>query len=408
MSVSPSSNFSVLLPAATVAVYSAHEDTRAAVSALATDWRFARIRFDVRPGDVGHALAQYAQTPSPNLLIVDTDVIDQGFAARLEQLASTCSEGTNAVVIGPVNDVAMYRYLINMGVSDYLVRPLQTPTIAEVIARILMEQLGTSESHLISIIGAKGGAGASTVAGLLAYGLAEVGRNKTILMDVAGARSYLSVSFGTEPLGTMTDAARAAASSDPNVLSRLLYKSGEMLQVLATGNDRYLEDVVAIDALERMIDRLLAVTPYVVTDLSGASPGVQRMILSRSQRIMLVSQPTLSSLRLARTLLNEIKELKGGAFDSLDLVLNMSGIAPGAEVAKSDIEAAMEHKVSLGIPFDPKLVIGSEAQAKILGTSKGAEKTVSDLLARVNVSPKLSDPSKGGNLFDNLFKRGGR
>ena len=408
MSVSPSSNFSVLLPAATVAVYSAHEDTRTAVSGLATDWRFARIRFDVRPGDVGHALAQYAQTPSPNLLIVDTDVIDQGFAARLEQLASTCSEGTNAVVIGPVNDVAMYRYLINMGVSDYLVRPLQTPTIAEVIARILMEQLGTSESHLISVIGAKGGAGASTVAGLLAYGLAEVGRNKTILMDVAGARSYLSVSFGTEPLGTMTDAARAAASSDPNVLSRLLYKCGEMLQVLATGNDRYLEDVVAIDALERMIDRLLAVTPYVVTDLSGASPGVQRMILSRSQRIMLVSQPTLSSLRLARTLLNEIKELKGGAFDSLDLVLNMSGIAPGAEVAKSDIEAAMEHKVALGIPFDPKLVIGSEAQAKILGTSKGAEKIVSDLLARVNVSPKLSDPSKGGNLFDNLFKRGGR
>lgn len=408
MSGSTSSAYSVLLPAATVAVFSNHEETRAAVSALTSDWRFARIRFDIRAGDVNAAIAAYTVAPSPNLLLVDTDVIDSGFTGQLEQLAGICSEGTNAMVVGPVNDVAMYRYLINMGVSDYLVRPLQTPTIADVIARILMEQLGASDSHLIAVIGAKGGVGTSMVAGLLAYGLGETSNQKTIVMDAAGGRSYLAVSFGTEPTTTIHEAARAAVANDPNMLGRMLQKVGQNLQVLGSGNDRYLDDLITGDQMERILDRLLAVTPYVVADLSGANAGVTRSVLSRAQRIMLVSQPTLSSLRLARTLINEIKELKGGSFDALDLVINMVGMAPGAEVAKTDIEAAIEQKVAVTLPYDVKLVVGTEAQAKVLGAAKGAEKMLADLLARLYVSPRGSEPAKSGGFLDNLFRKGGK
>lgn len=406
MSVVPTSNYSVLLPAATVGVFSNHEDTRAAVAGLASDWRFARVRFDIRPGDAAAAIALYAQMPSPHLLLLDTDLIDQGFTAQLEQLAATCSEGTNAVVVGPVNDVAMYRYLISIGVSDYLVRPLQPATISDVIARILIEQLGASGSSLVAIIGAKGGAGTSTVAELLAYGLGEVAKQKTIVMDMAAGRSYLSVAFGAEPSTTLHEAMRAATASDPNVLTRMLQKAGQNLQVLGTGNDHFLDDTVSIDALERLLDRLLAVTPYVVADLSGATPSVQRLVLSRAQRVFMVSLPTLSSLRLARTLMSEIKEIKGGSFDGIDMVINMIGIAPGAEMGRGDIQSALGQRVSVALPFDPKLVVGSEAQAKVLGSAKGAERMVSDLIARLNVGVRPVEAKKtpATGLLDNFFR----
>lgn len=409
MSASAPSTFSVLLPAAAVGVFSNHEETRAAVAVLATDWRFARIKFDVRQGDVAAAIQVYASSPSPNLLILDTDVIDSSFTAMLEQLAGVCAEGTDAVVVGPVNDVALYRYLINLGIEDYLVRPLQTVTIADVIARVLLKQLGASDSQLIAVVGAKGGAGTSTVADLLAYGLAERNGQKTILLDAACGRSYLSVAFGVEPVTTLNETARAAASSDPSALARMLVKAGENLQILGTGNDHFLDDGVGHENMERILDRLLAVTPYVVVDLSGAVPSLQRLVLSRAQRVMMVSLPTLSSLRLARSLINEIKELKGGHFDTLDLVVNMSGIASGSEVGRADVEAALSQKVAVSIPFDPRLVIGSESQTKVLGRQKGSEKIIADLLSCLHVTPRSPDGSKSsGGLFDNLLRKVGK
>ncbi len=410
MSTPASSASSVLLPAGAISVFSNHEETRAAIGALSQDWRFARVKFDVRQGDVASAIQAYANAPSPNLLFLDTDVIDSSFTAMLEQLAGVCSAGTDAVVIGPVNDVALYRYLINLGVEDYLVRPLQTQTVADVAARVLIKQMGASGSQLIAVVGAKGGVGASTVASALAYGLSENQQQKTILMDTIGGRSYLSVAFGLEPVATLQEAARAAAATDPNALNRMLIKAGESLSLLGTGNDRILEDPVGADHIERILDRLLSVTPYVVVDLSGVLPSIERLILSRAQHVMLVSLPTLSSLRLARSLANEILELHGGQFEGMHLLINMSNIAPGAEVGKSDIEAALGQKVALTIPFDPRLVIGAESQTKILGAQKGTERMISELLAQINVSPTdrpATKPSSAG-LFDSLFRKPGK
>lgn len=408
MSASVSSAYSVLLPAATVAVFSNHDETRAAVQTLSSDWRFARVQFDVRQGDVSTAIETYTGHPSPNLLIIDTDTIDTGFTAHLEMLANTCSEGTDAVVVGPTNDIALYRYLINLGVSDYLVRPIRPETIADVMARILLEKFGTSESQMIAVIGAKGGVGTSTVAELLAYGLATARGQKTAIFDGAGGRSYLSVAFGLEPTSTLAECARAAVSSDQNVMNRMLQRVGSHLEVLTSGNDKFLEDPILPDSLERVIDRLLAVHPFVIADLSGASAHVQRMVLSRASRVVLVSQATLSSLRMARTLMNEVKDMKGGQFEALDLVLNMSGFAPGLEVSRTDIETAMEHKVGVTLAFEPKLVVGAESQAKILGAQKAAEKMVQDLMSRFTVSGRIPEPAKPagtGSIFDNIMRK---
>jgi pilus assembly protein CpaE len=408
MSGAVPTNYSVLMPAAQVAVFSNHADTHAAVQALAHDWRFARVQFDIRPGDVAHAIHAYAQTPSPNLIMIDTDVIDSSFTALLEQLAGVCIEGTQAIIVGPVNDVALYRYLINLGVGDYLVRPLQTPMIADVIARLLLAQLGASDSHLVAVIGSKGGVGASTVTDLLAYGLAEVKGQKTTVLDFAGGRSYLAVAFGLEPVTTIHEMVRAAVATDPNALQRMVLKAGKQLQIIGTGNDRVFEEPPTTDQIERVLDRLLAVTPYVIADLSGASVAIQKMIISRAQYIMLTSLPTLSSLRLARSLLNEIKEAKGGTLERVHLVLNMSGMAPGLEVERKDIEAALGHRVTAILPFDTKLVVGAESHGKVLGTLKGAEKYIQDLIAPFNLGgARPTEPPKNTTILDQFIRKVG-
>ncbi|HNQ92926.1 MAG TPA: type II secretion protein ATPase, partial [Alphaproteobacteria bacterium] len=93
----------ILLPTAQVALFVLDKDIRDAVAELRNDWRFARVTFDIREGDVASAIETYKGHMSPNLVIVETPEIGEGFTSRLEILADSCSENTAAVVVGPVN-----------------------------------------------------------------------------------------------------------------------------------------------------------------------------------------------------------------------------------------------------------------------------------------------------------------
>src|SRR5687768_9939673 len=94
---------SILLPGSTVALFTKDTATKDAFPALSQDWRFARVTLHVTSGDVETAIAAYNNEKTPDLVIVQTDNIDDGFSQRLETLAGLCAEGTAAIVIGPVN-----------------------------------------------------------------------------------------------------------------------------------------------------------------------------------------------------------------------------------------------------------------------------------------------------------------
>src|SRR5262245_54657778 len=144
MSDADSQATTVLLPGSSVTVFSQDKETLQAVADLLKDWRFARVKIDAQLGDVGTAINTYKGSASPDVVIVQTEVIDDSFTGRLEELAGNCSEGTTAVVIGPVNDVYLYRRLIEMGVSDYLVKPIKKAVLADVIAKTLIKQVGVT------------------------------------------------------------------------------------------------------------------------------------------------------------------------------------------------------------------------------------------------------------------------
>ena len=111
----------VLLPESSVAVFSKDQETLASARTLETDWRFARVVVGVEEGGIDSAILSYQEFESSDLLIIQTETMDDSFTAKLEELASHCDEGTAAIVIGPENDVNLYRKLIDMGISDYLV-----------------------------------------------------------------------------------------------------------------------------------------------------------------------------------------------------------------------------------------------------------------------------------------------
>ena len=409
-------NQGVLLPAATVALHITDADMRDAANALASDWRFARVTFDIREGSIESAIEIYSQYASPELVIVETSSIEAGFTDRLESLASSCSANTSAVVVGPVNDVYLYRKMIDMGVSDYLVKPVTREVLADVISKTLIEKFGAPESKLVAVIGAKGGVGASVIAEEIARAAAKLDE-KTMLLDAAGGWSFLSVSMGTEPMTGFSELMRIAASTDEAAFKRNIFSPSEKLSILASGSDAMLDDNLTADGFETVINRLMITYPLVVIDLSGASAAVRKMVITKANHISVVSTPTLPSLRAARALLQEIKNMRGDSGDNLELILNKQGQSAGFEVSSKDIEQALDRKPALTISYDDKVFAASIAQGKAIGDVKGGEAIATSILNWTRGMLKVketaastiskNDTSKLGGILSMLSKKKG-
>lgn len=365
-------NSSVLLPSASISLFVKDKDIREAAKSLQEDWRFARVKFNIMDGDVETAIAYYSQNPSPDLVLVETLEITDGFAGRLEILGGNCAENTAAVVVGPINDVYLYRKLIDMGVSDYLVKPLTRDVLAGVFSKILIERLGAEHSKLIACIGAKGGVGTSAVSHLLSDVAANTLHQKTIILDAAGGWSYLSVAMGGDTVTTLHEVARAASSTDKDSFGRMIIPVGEKLSYLGTGAEPLMDDTVSAESFEIIINKLMQTYPVVIVDLSGASIDICRNILARANDVVIVSTPTLSSLRSARGLLQETKTIRGDKDDGIHIILNKKGIGSGFEVSDSDMATALNVKSALSIAFLPKIFGGAEAQGKHLSSISGS------------------------------------
>ncbi len=375
-----STETSILLPSAKVDLFLKDRATIEAARSLEQDWRFARVTISVHEGSVESAIRLYSQSASPEIIMVETDNTGEGFISRLGDLSAQCTANTSAVVIGPVNDVNLYRSLTAMGVSDYLVFPVPQDILSEVIAQTLIEKLGASGSRLVAVVGAKGGVGVSALAQAMTWASSDALGQKTLIMDAAGAWSSLGVGLGYEPVGSTAEAVKASVAKDNDSLRRMLYQVNDKIFALATGTEPMLELPAQIAQFEEVVNMAVAAYPVVIVDLSQATPAIKKMVLTRAHETVVVSTPALASLRSARALMQEIKKLHGGQGQNIDLVVNMQGIAPGKEVAKGDIKAAMDLEPAAYIPFDPKLFIGAEGEGRKISFEKTGQEISQKLL----------------------------
>ncbi len=374
MSEAESQANSILLPSSSVAIFSKDPDTLEAAKKLPDDWRYARVDMMVEETEVVGATKSLGGMNSPDVVILQTDVIDDGFTGQLEELANNCDEGTAAIVIGPDNDVNLYRKLIDMGVSDYLVRPVTEEMLSSVVARTLIERKGISESRLIGFLGAKGGVGTSSVVRASAWCSSDLMRQKTIVLDASGGWSTMSVGLGFEPTTTLPEAIKALLSNDDDSFDRMIFDAGNNLDVLATGSDIMLESSIDPAQIEMLIDHLMVKYPVVLVDLSCAPIALAKAVIAQAHQVQIVTSANLVSLRLARSLVHEINELHGGESEVVELMVNMCGQNPDMEVSKGDIASAMEIEVSSLIPYAPKVFVSAESESrKITGQKEGQE-----------------------------------
>jgi len=397
---------SVLLPSSSIDFFLLDEKTSALVDKLKDDWRFARVNISMNSSAVDSAVQHYEEFSSPELIVIETDDMGEAFLEKLESLSGVCSEGTDAIVIGPSNDVHLYRSLVEMGVKDYLVRPVDEEDLIKVLAKALIEKRGFSGSRLVTIIGSKGGVGTTAISQIIAGTIADILKQKTIILDIAGTSGNMGVIYSLEPSTSLTEAVRLGPDGSEEDMDRIYQHASDNLSLLLCGADSIFNDIPDKDNVEILVKRLMKRFPVVVIDLSGTSRSVQKRLIELSSETILVSTPMIAPLRNARTLINELKDMKH-SLDSVNLILNMTGRAASEEVPLNDINAALGIEPKLSIAYNSKLFLASETEAKSIIDSVSAEKIINDIMplaekiSNVKNNKSHAKPQSGMKAFLN-------
>ncbi len=340
-----------LVPRITIQAFCENSQTAQLVESTTHDRRMSKVALTTHNGGLEGAIETYKSNPTPNLVIIETMLPPDQIPAALMRLAEVCDATTRVVVLGHVNDVLLYRELIRSGVSEYLVLPTTSQAIVSIITELFASENAAPIGRTIGFIGAKGGAGASTIAHNVAWAVAQHLRQDTLIIDLDLPFGTAGLDFNQDPPHGIVDAIGNSQKIDQTMLERLTSKAANHVSLLTAPAmlDR------AFDFEEREFEQVLEISqksvPVVILDIPHMWTAWVRQTLATVDEVIIVAEPDLANLRNAKNLSDTIKSLRPAESEPL-LVINKVGMPKRPEIAASEFASSVESRLLGQVGFD--------------------------------------------------------
>ena len=143
--------------------------------------------FEIARGGIRAAIVALQKAETPRCLIVDIAGVDEPLTA-LRQLSEVVEPDVKVLVIGEFTEVDFYREVTRgMGAREYIAKPLTRDMVVRLFAPIIVGQPIAAQEvnggRVITITGARGGVGATTIAANLAWHFGVDRNRHTVLLD---------------------------------------------------------------------------------------------------------------------------------------------------------------------------------------------------------------------------------
>lgn len=342
------------LPRLVVHAYHHLQATGDMLREIASDRRMSRSVVEIQAGGLAAATERYGKQSSPDLLIIEADLDIGGLREALNALADVCMAHTRLLLVGNTNDIRFYRAAIAGGASDYLVLPVECDAALEVVAALFGDNDEVSYATTVAFIGAKGGVGTSTLALATANALGDLSGSQVILADLDPDSGGLDIAAGVTCQQTTTDVLKDGPRLDAMLLDRVLTPVSANLGLLAAPVLRPAEDALTGGSVVRMIEVARAMAAFLVLDLAGTAAAGANEVLPLIDKIVLVAEPDLISLRNACRWQDRIARLRGNC-DALHVVLNKVGTSKKLEIQPRQFAEAVGADRLIDVPFDAVL-----------------------------------------------------
>ena len=253
-----------------------------------------------------------------------------------------------------------------IGVKEFLPQPLTRQDVEPALARFeerFTARLSDADEHsgrVVSIIGARGGVGTSTMATNLAASIQHSKQRETVaLVDLDLHGGDLGLFLDLHPAQGLKHLAKDISRLDATIVRSTLVTHGSGLHLLASGYEGFDEIDPAAGSTMRILGLLRSMHRHVLVDCGHVLEPAVKEALDCSDQIIIVTTLTLPVIRRTKRLLatlasaqypagkvvvvvnryvNEQKELLGQTEDMLGV--RVAGLIPNDYETARD---AMEH-----------------------------------------------------------------
>ncbi len=342
------------VPRISIQAFCESPELAAVVEQAAGDRRMARAHVKVHTGGVAAAVEFYQNAATPNLIIIESKLPRDLLDADLDRLAQVCDSGTRVILVGHVNDVTLYRSLIQRGISEYLVMPVDMAMVIRTVATLYVDRTARPLGRTVAFVGAKGGVGSSMIAHNVAWAIARSFENDVVVADLDFAFGTAGLDFNQDPPQGIAEAVNAPDRLDDVFLDRLLSRCADHLSLLAAPATLDRTYDFGESTFEHVIDVAQSGVPIVVLDLPHLWTSWMKKTLLAADEIVLTVEPDLANLRNAKNIVDLLRQTRPSDRPP-HLVVNKSGLGKRPEIKLSDFASALNLTPAAIIPFDAAL-----------------------------------------------------
>ena len=313
------------------------------------------------------------------------------------------------LLASPDGSAGFIRRALQAGASDVLSLPLQPNELRRALIRSVHagpRTAATAESggEIITVCGARGGLGATTLAVNLASKLVAVTGTEVALVDLDLQRGDVAAFMNLSPHNSLANFATAPGEVDAVFLASTLTRHPNGVFVLPAPIEIEDADSVGHDEIKLALDLLRERFRYTVVDTSRTVTGATLAAVEASRRILLISDLSVPGIRAARRTADLLARL-GIPAERVELLVTE---AVGGPVSIQDAVRAIGKSPFFVIPRDES----SAAEAMNHGAPLNGKPTklalaMAELATRVAGAPAAGKP-RPGQLLRKLFGRAER
>ncbi|HHQ4478659.1 TPA: AAA family ATPase [Aeromonas veronii] len=330
-----------------------------------------------------HCLAQGA----PDILLVEVEN-QQTLAADLAALAECCPPQMRLVLLGERGDVALFRWLISVGVDDYYPAPLDPDALRAGLLRLLGVPLVTSlrKGRVICVVGAAGGVGTSTVCANLALELAEQHHRQVALLDLNLYHSRHPILLGSDYAPPGEQWWQATDRLDGTLLAHTAHQLGPRLFLFY---DEGAELVLGAEQLVAAVNVMAEHYSTLIIDVPDLRSHGLRALLQEADVVIWLHDFSLGALRLLGNL------PKGGQAQRHLLVGNHCRGKEG-RVPATELERVCGQPHAAVLPYDHGAFVRAERSGMALIKQKSKLARAIKWLAAELVGTQPAGRRRGG------------
>jgi len=334
-----------------------------------------------------------------DLVLIDADAWDAAALTASVKALVAAKAPPPVLMVGGSLPASLVRDLLRLEHADILEAPFAPDQLTSAIQALLAGMAAApapagpaSGSRCWAVMGAVGGAGATTLAIEMAHALSTRDKARVCLIDLNLADGAAAAYLGVNGALRLSDFAAAPDRIDTAVLQALSAAVSPSFDLLAAPRDPTGFDLATRDAVLRLLEVACETYDWVILDMPRHRRAWSLEALSGCDEILVISELTVPALLAARSLSDEVEHALSGAAQPRIVLNRLASRVFGPAPSMTEAERALQRKAVAGVSSDWEAAAASANLGGPVAQHRPKSKIVKDV--QVLVEKLVAEPAR--------------